>query len=328
MSHVCNIKTSKMSKTSNLFICAGCDYTTSRKNNWQRHLLSKRHIKKASRNVTKTSRNEQKNEQKRANVYLCSDCGKTYKSRNGLWHHKKKCLKSIEKGTKKRVPVGIDEEIKLVELETKKLELEKQKMINKKIKNGEITGLEPNISPELIKTIAEVAGDNNCNNTQNISINMFLNDYCQNAISIEDFVDRIKLSLTDLISTERIGYVSGVSNILINSLKDLSSVERPIHCTNQKKLEFVVKKEDKWDTDKVEVDNVIESITRKRIKILHEWEKENPNYLEDKGLTQTWNQLIHDIMEDADESKERKNKEEIKQNLGEVLFIDEAIKNL
>ena len=61
------------------------------------------------------------------------------------------------------------------------------------------------------------------------------------------------------------------------SLKDLSSVERPIHCTNQKKLEFVVKKEDKWDTDKVEVDNVIESITRKRIKILHEWEKENPN---------------------------------------------------
>ena len=61
---------------------------------------------------------------------------------------------------------------------------------------------------------------------------------------------------------------------------------------------------------------------------MHEWEKENPNYLEDKGLTQTWNQLIHDIMEDADESKERKNKEEIKQNLGEVLFIDEAIKNL
>ena len=215
-----------------------------------------------------------------------------------------------------------------MELETKKLELEKQKIINKKIKSGEITGLEPNISPELIKTIAEVAGDNNCNNTQNISINMFLNDYCQNALSIEDFVDRIKLSLTDLISTERIGYVSGVSNILINSLKDLSSVERPIHCTNQKKLEFVVKKEDKWDTDRVEVDNVIESITRKRIKILHEWEKENPNYLEDKGLTQTWNQLIHDIMEDADESKERKNKEEIKQNLGEVLFIDEAIKNL
>ena len=325
---ICIQNEQKMSKTSNLFICAECDYSTSRKNNWQRHLLSKKHKKKCFQMFPNCFQNEQKNEQKRANVYFCRDCGKTYKTRTGLWKHKKKCQKSIEKGTKKKVPIGIDEEIKLVELETKKLELEKQKIINKKIKSGEITGLEPNISPELIKTIAEVAGDNNCNNTQNISINMFLNDYCQNALSIEDFVDRIKLSLTDLISTERIGYVSGVSNILINSLKDLSSVERPIHCTNQKKLEFVVKKEDKWDTDRVEVDNVIESITRKRIKILHEWEKENPNYLEDKGLTQTWNQLIHDIMEDADESKERKNKEEIKQNLGEVLFIDEAIKNL
>ena len=319
-------------KTHTIFHCKYCDYSTSRKSSWNKHLKTKKHKEKCFQMFPncfqKVAKKLQNEEEKSKPLFFCRDCGKTYKTRTGLWKHKKKCGTYIEKSTKKKVPVGIDEEIKLVELETKKLELEKQKMINKKIKSGEITGLEPNISPELIKTIAEVAGDNNCNNTQNISINMFLNDYCQNALSIEDFVDRIKLSLTDLISTERIGYVSGVSNILINSLKDLSSVERPIHCTNQKKLEFVVKKEDKWDTDRVEVDNVIESITRKRIKILHEWEKENPNYLEDKGLTQTWNQLIHDIMEDADESKERKNKEEIKQNLGGVLFIDEAIKNL
>mgnify|MGYP001295558886 CR=1 FL=1 len=321
-------KSAESADLSQKFVCVFCDYYTSHKSHFEKHLRTQKHVKNASPNVTKMLPKSAKKCRKVPKLFVCEYCSKEYKSRNGLWRHKKKCLKSLEKSTKKKVPVGIDEEIKLVELETKKLELEKQKMINKKIKNGEITGLEPNISPELIKTIAEVAGDNNCNNTQNISINMFLNDYCQNALSIEDFVDRIKLSLTDLISNERIGYVSGVSNILINSLKDLSSVERPIHCTNQKKLEFVVKKEDKWDTDKVEVDNVIESITRKRIKILHEWEKENPNYLEDKGLTQTWNQLIHDIMEDADESKERKNKEEIKQHLGEVLFIDEAIKNL
>ena len=109
----------KTSKTSNSYYCECCDYNTSRKNNWQRHLLSKRHKKKCNQNVTFCNQNEQKNEQKRADVYFCRDCGKTYKSRMGLWRHKKKCQKSIEKGTKKRVPIGIDEEIKL--MDTKQL---------------------------------------------------------------------------------------------------------------------------------------------------------------------------------------------------------------
>ena len=78
----------KTSKTSNMYFCEVCDYKTSRKNNWERHLLSKKHQKKCFISVSKNEQNEQKTSKKK---YTCQLCNEEFKSRTTLWRHKKKC---------------------------------------------------------------------------------------------------------------------------------------------------------------------------------------------------------------------------------------------
>ena len=92
--------------------------------------------------------------------------------------------------------------------------------------------------------------NNTTNNNQKLSINVFLNEKCKNAMSLNDFVDKIQLSLKDLEFTNKHGFVEGVSNIFIKNLNDMDVTERPIHCSDQKRLQFYVKKEDKWEKDK------------------------------------------------------------------------------
>ena len=91
----------KMSKMSNSYYCGVCDYTTSRKNNWERHLLSKKHKKRCNQNVTCV----QKNEQKTSKIFSCEICGKNYKSRMGIYRHKKVCVLANMKEECKQQPI-------------------------------------------------------------------------------------------------------------------------------------------------------------------------------------------------------------------------------
>ena len=67
---------------------------------------------------------------------------------------------------------------------------------------------------------------------------MFLNEKCKNAMNIEDFVEKIKLTLEDLQFTKENGYAKGISNIFIKNLNDMDITERPIHCSDQKVYNF------------------------------------------------------------------------------------------
>ena len=94
-----------------------------------------------------------------------------------------------------------------------------------------------------------------------------------------------------MIESKTLGFAGGISNILINNLNDIPTLDRPIHCINKKALEFVIKEDDEWkskDGNK-KVDKVINSITQERIKKMQEWKKKNPNYMKDEKLYQTYN---------------------------------------
>jgi len=91
----------KTSKTSNSYLCQCCDYKTSRKNNWERHLLSKKHQKLCHQNVTCVL----KNEQKTSKIFSCEHCGKNYKSRMGIYRHKKVCVPVNMKVDSKQPPI-------------------------------------------------------------------------------------------------------------------------------------------------------------------------------------------------------------------------------
>ena len=103
------------------------------------------------------------------------------------------------------------------------------------------------------------------------NLNFFLNETCKNAMNITDFVDSIKLQLSDLIDIGELGYVEGISKIIVKNLNNLDETERPIHCTDKKRETFYIKDQDKWekeDEEKKKIKDTIKTIANKNIRLL------------------------------------------------------------
>ena len=117
---------------------------------------------------------------------------------------------------------------------------------------------------------------NNCNN-RNMTINVFLNEQCKDALNLTDWVQNIKVTLEDLEYTKDNGFVDGVTNIITKQLRDLKPTERPIHCSDKKRLQFYVKDNDEWtkDTNNKKLDETLRDVKLKLPKSLTEWEKMN-----------------------------------------------------
>ena len=112
-------------------------------------------------------------------------------------------------------------------------------------------------SSELKNMIMEVLknGTHNTNTTHTNShnkafnLNFFLNETCKDAMNIMEFVDSIKLQLSDLERVGELGYVEGISNIIVKNLKDLDVTQRPVHCTDKKRETMYIIDENTWEKD-------------------------------------------------------------------------------
>jgi hypothetical protein len=119
----------------------------------------------------------------------------------------------------------------------------------------------------------------NCNN-KTFNLNMFLNETCKNAMNISDFADSIQLQLSDLESVGELGYVNGISNIIIKNLKELDITQRPIHCTDAKREILYIKDRDKWEKEgeqKEIIFSFVNNIANKNIRMLNEFKKKYPD---------------------------------------------------
>jgi hypothetical protein len=168
----------------------------------------------------------------------------------------------------------------------------------------------------------QVINYQNCGNKK-MTINVFLNQECKNAMNLTDFVENVKVSLEDLNYTKEHGYIKGISNIFAKHLNDLDPKERPIHCSDKKRLQFYVKEENKWEKDKAnaKIDKTIEDITVKQIKRIKEWEKKHPDYLQNESLLQEWHRMIQQITGSGEELQ----KDQIKKSLGNTIEIKDAM---
>ena len=166
----------------------------------------------------------------------------------------------------------------------------------------------------------------NCGNKK-MTINVYLNEKCKDAMNLSDFVNNLNISLEDLIYTQEHGYAEGISNIFVKHLQDLNPYQRPIHCCNQKSMQFYVRDENKWlkDKENKKIDKSIQDLTVKQIKHLKEWEEKNPNYLKNEKLLNQWQQLVHEIMGPSDDNNREKDKEMIIKKLGKTVNIKENI---
>ena len=156
----------------------------------------------------------------------------------------------------------------------------------------------------------------NCNNKK-MTINVFLNEECKDAMNLTDFVENVKVSLEDLNYTKENGYIDGISNIFVKHLKDMPATSRPIHCSDKKRLQFYVKEANVWEKDKTheKIDKSIQDITFKQIKKIKKWEEKNPDYLNDEILLEEWQMMVLRMMGGKEKEECMKNIEQIKRSL-------------
>jgi len=281
------------------FYCNDCNYKCFRKYDFNKHLLTLKHINvdKCLQNVDKNVVNVVKEQNK---PFQCL-CGKSYFHRQSLSHHKKTC---------NNVPQKLDDNImiKLV-MDVVKSNSEMHKQVLDIFKNGTMNN-----------------SHNHNNNNKTFNLQFFLNETCKDAVNIMDFVKDIKINVADLEDVGKLGYVNGISNIIIKNLKEMDVSKRPVHCSDIKREVLYIKDQDKWekeDSDKEKFRYAIKHIAHKNIQMIPEWKKENPEYtLNDGYSNDQFMQLVMESMGGSDKLQEHCYQDKIISKVVKHVVID------
>jgi hypothetical protein len=157
------------------------------------------------------------------------------------------------------------------------------------------------------------------------NLNFFLNETCKDAMNIMDFVDSIKIQLCDLENVGNIGFVEGISKIIVKNLNSLDENMRPVHCTDTKREVMYVKDDNKWEKeneDKQKMRKVIKHVTHKNSKLLKDFKSKYPGCEKsDSKYSDKYDKLIIEAMGgkgDNDLEKEDK----IIKNIAKIVTID------
>ena len=258
-------------KNAIIYECIVCDFKCIKKHNYIKHLLTSKH-------QIRTNTNEK--EPKNAAEYSC-DCGKKYKHASSLWNHHNKCVFISKPITDTSNNFVIDKEL-VMSILKQNADIIKE---NSELKNMMMTTQKQimttqNQMMDVIKTGTHNTTTTNSHN-KTFNLQFFLNETCKNAMNIMDFVDSLKLQLNDLERMGEIGFVNGMSNIIIKNLQNMDVTERPVHCTDQKREVIYVKDEGKWDKEeetKPKLRKAIKHIAHKNAKLIGEFKEKYPDY--------------------------------------------------
>lgn len=287
-----------LGKISNNFYCEYCNYNTSIKYNYKIHCVSMKH----KNNVLTTENNESLGKLgKLGKKYICVNCEKEYNDRAGLWRHKKKCTDTSQEMN--NVSSLITPEL-IIELIKNNTGMQQTLMSL----GNTIQGMASNgINNNSVNTNA----NNNNINSHNKSFNLqfFLNETCKNAMNIMDFANSIQVKLTDLENIGEMGYVEGISKIIIDNLKLLDVTQIPVHCSDFKREMMYVKDNDKWEKeneDKPNIKKLINHVANKNISLISEWKNTYPECTNSNSNKSTKiNKMIMEVM-DTDKDKKEK----------------------
>jgi len=283
-------------KLSKKYCCEKCKYITDRKSNLDNHLLSTKHIMELNGNEIK---------QKLSATHNCENCNKKYETSAGLWKHKKKCIKKEEE----------KDNIENVDLTDKNLILtliqqnnELQKQMLEVIKNGTIN--------------TNISNSNNNSHNKTFNLQLFLNETCKDAMNIMDFVDSIKIQLCDIESIGELGFVNGMSKLIIKNLKALDENMRPVHCSDPKRESLYVKDANVWekeDSENKKIKKAIKYISHKNICALPEWKAKYPDCIySDSKKSDQYNHIIIEAMGGSGDNDDEKADKIVKKIAKEV----------
>jgi len=240
------IKQKVATKSSSIYSCEICDYTSSRKSNLVNHLKSMRH-----QSATFYEKNR-----KVAKKYCCDKCSKTFANNSGLWKHNIKCNTNTEPVT---TPNHIDKELILMVIKQ---------------------------NAELVEIVKNGTHNNIYNNTishshnKTFNMNVFLNETCKNAMNIDEFVSSVQPTIEELEETGKLGYVAGITNVILKRLNELELSMKPMHCSDAKREILYIKDKDVWEKEtntKPLLTGAIKMVAHKNMKNINEWRELYPD---------------------------------------------------
>ena len=276
-------------KNAEKFYCKNCDFTCSKYSNWRKHILTPKH-QNTDKILTNTDANCQENAEP-INSFICK-CGKQYKHRQSLFNHKKNCTHIEEDYSNlhgKELIMTLLQQNN--QLQNHIIELCKDKSVN-------------------INNIL-----NNNSNNKTFNLNVFLNETCKDAMNIMDFVDSIKLQLSDLERVGELGYIEGISSIIIKNLNAMDITLRPVHCTDKKRETMYIKDQDKWekeDISKSALHKMIRKIANKNISLIKDYKERYPDCTKSTSkYSNKYNKIVIESMGCSGETSEFEKEEKI-----------------
>jgi len=283
------------------YYCTICDYGTCRKCNYTTHLNSSRHCENSSKELFGNEIQQKFSKIQR----ICENCNKDFKTSSGLWKHKQKC--------------------NLIAQPTSNEHSDKEVIMMLIKENSELKNM-------MIKVIENGTNNNNNNNITNsnnktFNLQFFLNETCKDAMNIMDFVDSVKLQVSDLENVGKVGYIEGISNIIIKKLQALDVNKRPVHCPDQKREVMYVKDENIWekeDETNQKIRKAIRMIAHKNICMFKEYREKYPDCEDyDSKKNDQYNKIVYEAMGGKGDDEYEKNSKIIKK-IAKVVGIEKG----
>ena len=305
--------------------CELCDFKCFKKYDWDRHLLTRKHIQmtQSEQTVTEKGQKGQKGQIKEKNIE-CQYCGKQYTSRNGLWKHSKVCSENQDNKSTANIPTDMILEIVKQNNDFQKLVMEQ----NQKIMEQHQMIIELANKTSIANSNNTTNNTTNCNNTTNknkFNLNFFLNEQCKDALNITDFVNSLQVQMADLENTGKLGFSEGISQIFIRGLKELDVYKRPIHCSDLKRETMYVKDQNIWekeDDEKERIKKTINKIAHKNIKQIPSWMELHPKCTESTSVyNDLYLNIVNESMGGEDEAETNKYYEKIVKNVSREVTI-------
>ena len=317
------------------FFCEKCNYLSSRKSQYIRHLSTTKH--KMIVNTVGTTN-------KPSGIFECI-CGKTYKYDSGYYRHKKSCdmANAAAQGGTSDTEVTVihldkplentilDKHEPIVEhdLEDDDAPLDLDKVSEKDMLMMFMKEMKSTMI-EMFKHLQPVNNTSNNihNNSHNKTFNLqfFLNEQCKDALNINEFVDSIKVQLSDLEDTGRLGHVDGISKIILKNLQDMDRFKRPIHCSDLKREVIYIKKDDEWikdDENNEQMKNAIRQVTNKNIRQIAAWAEAHPNCRDPRSKkNDQYLRIVSNAMSGISSEEQSKNMMQIIRNVAREVVIE------
>ena len=314
----------KSPKIPKKYNCIFCHYHTSNKKDYEKHKLTAKHLKNENGNILEVM------EMQKIPTLVC-ECSKQFVTHSGLWKHKQVCkfakynkendedYKEIEASDVKMLTnlvlevVKQNQELICQNNESQKQNQELQKHVIELCKTGTIN--------------TTITNSNNNSNNKTFNLNMFLNETCKDAMNIMDFVDSVKLQLSDLESLGRLGFVEGISNIILKNLKALDVHKRPVHCSDSKREVMYIKDEDKWEKEnenKQKLRKAIKRIANKNYILIPEFKEQYPDCSKSTSpYSDQYNKIIIEAMGGSG-NEDFDNENKIIKKIAKEVLIDKS----